>query len=228
MRSILLSLLVGGSVVACGGSAPSGGTGPSNTSDTLAKPGSLYEPLFVAGASWTFAVTNKVTPPMDDEEMQPTETTEPDITCEVHAVNTEIAADVRSAEIKCADDAGQVYAEAPAGVVIANRQGLSWFSSLTPDLEAAAIAGTIDKMDILITPMPAARNEQQSTGEDDGPREDRMTYARETDGAWCLGSGFAAGDEAGFELCLVDGKGIVKASSYQAGATTYETTLVRK
>lgn len=226
MRSIVVSFTLGSTLLACGGAAATG-PAPGNTSDTLATPGSLYEPLFVGGNHWTFAVTHKVTPAMDLEEA-PSETTEPDITCKVEMVNTEIAVDVRWSKIVCVDVAGQVYAEAPAGVMVANAQGLSWFTALTPEIEAAAKAGTIDKMDVLLTPMPAAREEQQSMGGEDGPAEDRMTFAREKDGAWCVGSGFAAGDEAGYEFCLRDGKGLVSASSYQAGATTYETFLVVK
>lgn len=224
MRSALsLTLLA---VAACGGSstAPTTPSGSANDADA-ASPGALYAPLFVEGARWTFAQRQQVTPPID---MGPaTETDGPDITCSVTEVTT--TETYRTSKISCADGMGGFYSEAPVGLLIANAQGLTWVNSMTPEIEAMAVAGTFDKMDLLIAPVPAARSEQETMGDgEDAPREDRHTYAEQKGDAWCVGGAWAAGDEAGFSFCMHPERGLVSVSSFQAGATTYETFLTAK
>jgi hypothetical protein len=223
MRSAYLLTLL--AAAACGGAASTPTTPADHQGGVDAGPGALYAPLFVEGATWTFAQVEKVTPPID---MGPqTETDGPDITCTVTEVTTTAA--FRTSKISCADGMGGFYSEAPVGLLIANAQGLTWVNSMTPEVEAMATAGTFDKMDLLIAPVPAARSEQDVMGDgEDGPREERHTYAEQKGDAWCVGGAWAAGDEAGFSFCMHPERGLVSVSSFQAGATTFETFLTAK
>lgn len=206
------------STVACGGAAKSAtATGPSSASAASSAP--VYAPLFQQGAQWKFSLVEKTTPPIDIGPA--TERKAGDLTCTVKQANTTGALQVAIVECKGASaDEGPGPSYAPNGVWAANDQGLWWVGSDNADTHKRIAAGTLPENEMLIGKVAQARRSELNTTEE--PVETTVYSAEQKDGNWCISYVSAAGDEAGWTLCL-DGKKVTRGSWFTAGATVQET-----
>lgn len=212
MKRLSILLLV----AACGGkAAPSA---PDNSTPTAG--GAPYDALFEQGRTWTLSLTRKTTPPPDMGE--PSQSDAGAVTCTVamaHAMGEQ-----RMAQITCGETDGELYT--PAGWWIADPRGLWHFDSAKSMDDIHAELGALDEKRKLMPATPGPYHNEISDEEEGGLE----VYGAKAgaDGSWCVYTTFAMGDEAGFELCLAAGKGIVSGTSFSAGATVYETTFTAK
>lgn len=213
-RVLGLSVMV--VVSACGGTNTRGTQANAATASVSAAP--VYAPLFQNGASWKFSLLEKTTPPTD---MGPaTERKAGEMTCTVSSATTVGATQVAIVECKAADGEGPGASYAPNGVWAANDQGLWWVGSDNADTHKRIAAGTLPENEMLIGKVAQARRSELNTTEE--PVETTVYSAEQKDGNWCISYVSAAGDEAGWTLCL-DGKKVTRGSWFTAGATVQET-----
>ncbi len=207
-------------VAACGGPK-----GPVTNTGVGIGNKSVYAPVFVKGASWTFTAETKTTPPMDMGP--PSAEKKPNITCtvdDVHEMPAKGGGAVSMATVSCTDgkDTAATGNQPPAGLYAANSSGLYWFDASDP--KAHDKATMLDPRTLLIPAgTPVARKQEGKSADE----IESWVYETKQEGdAWCGYYSSAAGDEGGFGFCF-DAKGMVKANTFQAGATTYETFYKR-
>ncbi len=207
-------------VTACGG----GSRGPTANTPRSNGPKAIYAPLFVKGASWSFSAETKTTPPIDMGP--PTAETKPDITCTVSDVHEMPgkAGPVSMATVACTagTDTSPTGNQPPAGIYASSEAGLWWFGPDDPKAHDKAMA--LDPNELVIPAIAAAHKYEGKSA--DGI-ESWLYETKQEGELWCGYYSSAAGDEGGWGICF-DATGVVKASHFQAGATTQETFYKRK
>ncbi len=215
-----LSVLVV-AVMACGG----GGQGPTTNTSVGIGTKALYAPVFVKGTSWTFSAETKTTPPID---MGPATTeVKPDITCtvsDVHEMPSK-SGPVSMATVGCVagTDNSPTGNQPPAGIYASSSSGLWWFGPDDPKAHDKAMA--LDPRELVIPAGTQVAHKQEGKSADGN--ESWLYESKQEGDAACGYFSNAAGDEGGWGFCF-DAKGMVKASHFQAGATTQETFYKRK
>ena len=215
-----LSVLVV-AVMACGG----GGQGRTTNTGVSIGTKALYAPVFVKGTSWTFSAETKTTPPID---MGPATTeVKPDITCTVSNVHEmpSKSGPVSMATVGCVagTDNSPTGNQPPAGIYASSSSGLWWFGPDDPKAHDKAMA--LDPRELVIPAGTQVAHKQEGKSADGN--ESWLYESKQEGDAACGYFSNAAGDEGGWGFCF-DAKGMVKASHFQAGATTQETFYKRK
>ncbi|MBK9034847.1 MAG: hypothetical protein IPL61_26890 [Myxococcales bacterium] len=201
---------------ACGGKSTP--TTPGNTGGGASGP--VYAALLEQGARWSFALTHKVTPPVDDGP--PTTEAAGAMTCTVAMAHP--MGDLQLSKIECVGEQAPGDGFAPAGYWVASPAGL-WHldGSLTMD-EVHAQVAALDPKKMLIAATPAAHSDQLGDL-DNGDGLEVFAAKPGAGGGWCVAYTMAMGDEAGWELCLTAGA-IASGSWFSAGATVDEMSYV--
>lgn len=204
-------------LAACGGpSAPAAPAAPNNTG--AAAGGAVYDALFEQGRTWTLDLVDKTTPPLD---MGPPSEQRGAATCTVEMAHA--MGEQRMAKITCTGAERTLYA--PPGWWIADPRGLWHFDVERSADEVHAAMAKLDEGRMLLAAQPAARRKEYESEVDGLEAFEAKAGA---DGAWCVSYVMAMGDEAGYEVCLAPGRGIVSGSSFSAGATVFETLFTAK
>jgi hypothetical protein len=204
-------------LAACGGGSKS--TTPTNSGATTSGP--VYAALFEQGRTWTLTMTHNTTPPPDMGP--PSSRSAGTATCTVtmaHAMG-----DAKMAQISC--DAAEETLYAPNGTWVANARGLWHFDDELSMDDVHAKMATLDDKQMLIAATAAVRHNEIGDLEN-GDGLEVFGAKAGVDGAWCVYYTMAMGDEAGFEVCLAAGRGIVSGTSFSAGATVLELTYTAK
>lgn len=208
-------------VTACGGASkpPTANTGVGIGTKAL------YAPVFVKGTSWTFSAETKTTPPIDMG--QPTTEAKPDIVCtvtDVHEMPSK-SGPVSMATVGCVagTETSPTGNMPPAGIYASSSSGLWYFEPQDPKAHDKAMA--LDPRELVIPAGTQIAHKQEGKSEDG--IESWLYESKQEGDAACGYFSSAAGDEGGWGFCF-DGKGMVKASHFQAGATTVETFYKRK
>lgn len=210
-RSTILALTL---AAACGG--PPAPAAPANTGP--AGTAAVYDALFEQGRTWTLDLIDKTSPPPD---LGPPSEQRGAATCTVemaHAMGAQ-----RMSKITCTGAERTLYA--PPGWWIADPRGLWHFDVERSADEVHAAMAKLDEGRMLIAAQPAARRKEYESEVDGLEAFEAKAGA---DGAWCVSYVMAMGDEAGFEVCLAPGRGLVSGSSFSAGATVFETLFTAK
>ncbi|MCX5746770.1 MAG: hypothetical protein NT062_30210 [Proteobacteria bacterium] len=196
---------------------------PHGTPPTPATAGGDAAPVYGAlfeNATWTFTGEATTTPPVD---MGPqTKAAMPTVTC-TSVVDTVGTAKRAVVTCKSGAEGSGLLNMAPAGTFIATDAGLWWTFPEGQGLDAAKL----DPREMLIARVAVAHSTEIPDPEMEGSAM-RYHAAAGKDGAWCFGFDMAAGDEAGWEMCMTAARGIVSGSVFNAGATTFEVNYTRQ
>lgn len=219
MKAFAIAMLA-----ACGGgSTTTTTTTPVNRGSDAppATTGPVFGKLFENGAKWTFSATVETSPPPDIGPH--TKEARPDVSCTVDHVHEMGAA--KMSYVKCTGSDTLANGEQPpAGLWVANDTGLWWFTDAEEMQAHQLMMKGLDAQKMLIGATPKPRKDEIKLGEN----ELHIYIVHQTGDAWCGGYTSAAGDEAGYEVCLRADKGFTSALYFSAGATTYETKLTAK
>jgi hypothetical protein len=202
------------SLAACSGGAKTPDTTPT-TGGTGDNP--VWMALFDDGRSWTFEGVVRTTPPIDMGE--PSEVMATPATCTVGGAHQMGSAWMST--VTCDDPTNTIGEYAPKGIWVGTDKGLWFFAPHEADkAHEQAMNGSLPAEEMLMAHPPVSGNREQKVDE----VESVVRAVEQKDGAWCAMQSWIAGDEAGWELCFVDGGGL-RATLFQAGATTVETKL---
>lgn len=204
-------------VTACGG----GSKGPTTNTGVGIGGKAIYQSMFTKGASWSFTGETKTTPPVD---MGPPTSVKHEITCTVsdtHEMPSK-SGPVSMATVTCAEgaEANPTGGNPPAGIYAANSSGLYYFLPSDPKAHETPDPRTL----MIPAGTPVARTQE---GKSDDGTESWSYETKQEGAAWCGYYSSAAGDEGGWGFCF-DGTGLSKATYFQAGATSVDTTFTRK
>lgn len=209
-----LAILASTVAAACGG--PPAPSAPTNSG--AASAGAVYDALFEQGRTWTLDLVDKTSPPPD---LGPPSEQRGSATCTVEMAHA--MGEQRMAKITCTGAERTLYA--PPGWWIADPRGLWHFDVERTADEVHAAMTKLDAGRMLIAAQPAAHRKEYESEVDGLEAFEAKAGA---DGAWCVSYVMAMGDEAGYEVCLAPGRGIVSGSSFSAGATVFETLFTAK
>lgn len=189
-------------------STPVGGTPPGPAA------GPVYAAMFAADATWSFTGTYSTQPPPD---VGPSSKEPVDVTCTSKVDTVPVG---KRATVKCQTTKGDPMplGMAPEGQWISTPWGL--WTIATEDT-------VLDRKTVLIKAVHEAHDDH-ITGKEGEVGEENYFAKPSKDGGWCFGWSVAAGDEAGWEMCMTHERGIVSTTAFSAGATTFELALTRK
>jgi hypothetical protein len=184
--------------------APSAAAAPA--APAPAAPPAVFAGLFRDGARWTFKA-DLVHRFYDDQPRR--EVSHGEIACAMAGVRAITGGWL--GELTCT---GIDQADRVSGTYVATAAGLWRVDAPIDDAKA------LDPARLLIAASPrAGRREIKATDDEDGGD---IYVVRRHAGAWCFSHTSYGGDEAGFTLCLVAGKGLAGGSGFSAGGASYD------